>query len=148
MGLAEKVGGQNRRDISCDTFLDCFVIRFVLIDKGAQLEEWQQNSALFLLWSLDDSCRSNFSKTEKEEGVIFSFLQCPSSGPLSPVDIFLNCFPSFSCCFSGLLWHPRRASFNQMMVLHPNAGPLFMFLRTCVFSGSVSYIYVLWFKES
>ena len=108
--------------------------------RGRQLE-----SSFVSSRGLDNICRSNLSKTEKEEEVIVTFLPCSVSGPLWPLAIFLNSFPLtsyavFLVYFDTLegLAFIRWLSFIQMISVP---------VRTCIFSGLVFSIYVPGCKE-
>ena len=51
---------------------------FVLLEINPNYKSDNKNSAIFLVWSLDNSCRSNLNKAE--EDVTFGFLCAPSWG--------------------------------------------------------------------
>ena len=145
-GPCGSIGGQNRQETSSGKVLDCCVIPFVLTDKWSQLEEWQRELSFTWLWGLDKISRSLSVDQRRRTNTSLPFFHVPFPGPFDAGISSSAVSPSLLCCPS-LFLHPRRATFNQVLVLHSNIGPFLMLTRTCIFSGSVSSIHGLWCGE-
>ena len=70
--------GQDGQHVSPDIFLVCCVIPLFSWTINPNHKSDNRNSALFLVWSLDNSWRSNLDKTDEE--VTFGFLCVPFWG--------------------------------------------------------------------